>query len=57
MSNGSTLKERMAVLETKMDNHIHHHETRDKWMMGVLSGLVIGIVLLIIRLFTGWVPS
>jgi len=46
----TTLRERIAVLETLMTNHIHHHEIRDRWMMGILSGLVIGIVLLIIRL-------
>lgn len=47
------LGERIAVLETLMKNHIHTHDVRDKWMMGILSGLVIGIVLLAIKLLTG----
>ena len=61
MTDRPTLRERMAVLEIKMDNmtirqdnHIHHHEIRDKWMMGVLSGLVVGIILLAIPVFWQW---
>ena len=53
MSERPTLRERMAVLETLMKNHLKHHETRDRWMMGILSGLVIGIVLLALRLWLG----
>jgi len=52
-----TLRERMAVIETKMNNHIHHHEIRDKWMMGVLSGLVVGIILLAVPVFARWVSE
>ena len=48
-----TLRERMAVIETLMKNHLHTHDKRDKWMMGILSGLVIGIVLLALRLWWG----
>jgi hypothetical protein len=40
-----TLRERMAVLETLMKNHIAHHEKRDQWMMRILGGLVIGVIL------------
>ena len=53
MSERPTLRERMAVLETIMKNHIHHHEVRDKWMLRIVGGLVVGIILLAIRLF--WV--
>ena len=47
---GPTLRERMARLETLMENHIKHHEIRDRWMMRVLGGLVVGVILLAARL-------
>ena len=40
-----TLRERMAVLETLMKNHIKHHEVRDQWLMRILGALVVGIIL------------
>ena len=40
-----TIKERLARLEALMEGFIHHQRTRDRWMMGILSGLVIGVVL------------
>lgn len=49
-----TLRERITRLETLMENHIHCHEIRDKWMMGILSGLVIGIILLAVPVFARW---
>jgi len=45
MSNGPTLRERMARLETLMENHIAHHERRDQWMMRILGALVVGVIL------------
>jgi len=57
MTDKPTLRERMAVLETKMDNHIHHHEVRDKWMMVTLSGLVVGIILLAVPVFARWLSG
>jgi len=71
MSNGPTLRERIATVETRLNamdrriderhdeviqmhkNHLHTHDRRDKWMMGILSGLVIGVVLLALRLWIG----
>jgi len=53
MSNGPTLRERIAIIETMLGNHIKHHDKRDKWMMGILSGLVIGVILLALRLWVG----
>ena len=59
MANGSrpSLRERIAVLETLMTNHIHHHEIRDKWMLGVVGGLVVGIILLAVPVFWGWLSG
>lgn len=51
---GPTLRERMARLEILMENHIKHHETRDRWLMRVLGGLVVGIVLLAVPVFFRW---
>ena len=48
-----TTKERLTRIETLLENHLHTHDRRDKWMMGILSGLVIGIVLLALRLWAG----
>ena len=45
MSNGPTLRERMARIETLVEGLVRHNETRDKWMMRILSGLVIGVLL------------
>jgi len=46
MSNGPTLRERMARLETLVEGLIEHNQTRDKWMLRVLGGLVVGVILL-----------
>jgi hypothetical protein len=35
MSGGPTPRERLAVLETLMKNHIHTHDVRDKWLLGI----------------------
>ena len=54
MSNTPTLRERLARLETLMENHIHYHETHDRWMMKVMTSLVVGIILLAIPVFARW---
>lgn len=54
MSEGGTTKERLARLEVLLSNHIHHHETRDRWMMRILSALVVGVVLLATPGFLRW---
>ncbi len=41
-----TLRERMAKIEWLIENHIHCHDSRDKWMMRIMTGLVIGVVLI-----------
>lgn len=52
---GPTLRERMARLETMMENHIHRHKTRDRWMMRMLGRLVVvGIILLAVPVFVRW---
>jgi len=43
---GGTIRERLARLETLMCNHIAHHEKRDKWMMLVITGSVVGVILI-----------
>jgi len=43
-----TIKERLARLEILMCNHISHHELHDKWMLGILGSLVVGVILLAI---------
>ena len=40
-----TLRERMARIETLVEGLVKHNETRDRWMMRILSGLAIGVVL------------
>ena len=52
-----TLRERMAVIETKIDNHIHHHEVRDRWMLCIVGGLVVGVILLAVPVFWGWLSE
>jgi len=56
MSNirGDSIKERLARLETIMENHIAHHENRDKWMMRILGTLVSGMVLMVLPDFVKW---
>lgn len=49
-----TLRERMIRLETIMENHLHYHETRDKQMMRVLSGLTVGVILLAVPVLVRW---
>ena len=51
MSNTPTLRERMARIEVMLENHIHHHDVRDKWMLKILGSLVVGVVLLAIPVF------
>ena len=46
MSNGPTLRERIARIEALVEGLVKHNETRDKWMMRILSGLVVGVLLL-----------
>ena len=41
----STLRERMARIETLVEGLVKHNETRDRWMMRILGGLVIGVLL------------
>jgi len=45
MTGGPTLRERIARLETLMENHIKHHEVRDAWFLRILGALVVGIIL------------
>ena len=40
-----TLRERMARVEVLIEGLVKHNETRDKWMMRVLGGLVVGVIL------------
>lgn len=54
MSGGPTLRERIAVLETLMRNHIHSHDVRNKWLLGILGGLVVGFVLHGLPGFLSW---
>jgi hypothetical protein len=42
MTNG----ERLTRIETLIEGLIKHNETRDKWMLRIVGGLVVGIVLL-----------
>lgn len=41
-----TVKERLARIEILLCNHLKHHETHNKWMMGLLSGALVGMFLL-----------
>ena len=52
-----TIRERLARLETLIENHIHHHELKDKWMIRIVGGLVSGIVMLILPGFLSWLNS
>ena len=52
-----TIRERLARLETLIENHIHHHELKDKWMIRIVGGLVSGIVMLILPGFLSWLSS
>jgi len=54
MSNTPTLRERMARIEVMLENHIHHHDVRDKWMLKIMGSLVVGVVLLAIPVFARW---
>jgi len=57
MSDGGTIKERLARLETLLGNHIKHHEARDRWMMKILSTLVAGVILLALPGFLRFLVS
>ncbi|MHC4799322.1 MAG: hypothetical protein ACYTF1_22015 [Planctomycetota bacterium] len=57
MSGGPTPRERLAVLETLMKNHIHTHDVRDKWLLGIISGLVVGFVLHGLPGFLSWLSG
>ncbi|KKN40063.1 hypothetical protein LCGC14_0737260 [marine sediment metagenome] len=41
-----TTKERLVRIEILLEEHIKHHNTRDKWMMRIVAGLVVGVILL-----------
>jgi len=49
-----TIKERLTRLETLMENHVYHHEIRDKWMMRILGSLVVGLILMVTPGFVKW---
>ncbi|KKN57530.1 hypothetical protein LCGC14_0561470 [marine sediment metagenome] len=57
MSNGSTLRERMARLETLVEALIEHNKVKDRWMLRIVGSLVVGVIMLAlpgcIHLFTG----
>ena len=41
----SELGERMARIETLVEGLVEHNRIRDRWMMGILSALVVGVLL------------
>lgn len=41
----SEFGERMARIETLVEGLVEHNRIRDKWMMGILSSLVVGMLL------------
>jgi len=52
-----TLRERMARLETLVEGLIDANKKRDRWMLRILGGLVVGVILMglpgCIRLLNG----
>ena len=54
-----TLRERMARLETLVEGLIDANKKRDRWMLRILGGLVVGVILMglpgCIRLLNGTV--
>jgi hypothetical protein len=55
--NEPTIRERLTRIETILENHIHHHELKDKWMIRIVGGLVSGIIMLILPGFLCWIRS
>ena len=53
MSEG-TIKERLTRIETMLENHLQHHETRDKWMLRILGTMVGGMALMVLPGFVRW---
>jgi len=56
MSEG-TIKERLTRIETMLENHLQHHETRDKWMLSIMGTLVAGMALMAIPGFVRWLGT
>ncbi len=50
----SELGERMARIETLVEGLVEHNRIRDRWMMGILSGLVVSVVLIGVSGCAGW---
>lgn len=40
-----TIRERLTRIEVLIENHIRCHDARDRWMLRIVGGLVIGMVL------------
>jgi hypothetical protein len=52
---GDTIKERLTRIETLMENHLQHHENKDKWMLRIFGTLVTSMVLMVLPGFIKWV--
>lgn len=52
-----TIKERLTRIETLLENHLLHHETRDKWMLRIIGGLVTGMALMVVPGFVRWLSG
>ena len=50
----SELGERMARIEVLVEGLVEHNRIKDRWMMGILSALVVGVVLIGVGGGAGW---
>lgn len=53
MSNGPTLRERMARIEMLLEGHIAQHEKRDRWVLRLLVGIFLLALPGCIKLLSG----
>lgn len=51
---GGTIKERLARLETLMCNHLEHHRTITRFLLGISITSVGGFVLMAVPQFVKW---
>jgi hypothetical protein len=54
---GGTIKERLARLETMMCNHLEHHKTITRLLLGITIASTSGMVLLVLPGFIKWLAG
>lgn len=53
----SEFGERLTRIETLVEGILYHNRIRDKWMMGILSALVVGIMLFALPGCATWISE